>query len=73
MASLKYSKNPTVVAVTAITNDNDGFYGVLGNLVSGDKILAGFDGTLTTMNNANFALKYSTAADSATLTGNDYD
>jgi hypothetical protein len=71
--SLKYQKNPTVVAVTPIWTTTAGNYGILGNLVSGDKVLVGYDGEQTTMNAANFALKYTVAADTATLTGNDYD
>lgn len=67
----KYQKKPTIVG--AMQAETPGDYGVLGSLVTTDWIIRAASGTLLTMDNATFVLKYQEASDTATLTGDDYD
>ena len=67
----KYQKISTVVGVSTMVGTID--MGSLGTLVSGDKLINLADGSLHTMDASSFALKYTAAADTATLTGDQWD
>lgn len=66
----RYRKKPTIVDAHQVgCTDNFGF---LGALSCTDWLIYGFDGTLSTLDNASFNSKYAQTNDNATLTGSDY-
>ena len=66
-----FQKKPTIVE--AVQAGLQGSFGILGALVTEDWILKSVAGTLTTMSNTEFGIKYSPAPSSASLTGDDVD
>lgn len=67
----RYQKKATIVEAIQMITDRD--LGVLGTVNSNDWMIVTADGSLHSMTSSDFSSKYTTAAASATLTGDQWD